>query len=492
MDMTRRNFLVGTMATTATISVRQMFAATPGTVTGTPRLKVGVLSDIHLHRHHPDRQKVFIKALEWYRAQDVDAVLIAGDMADGGHVSELQQVADAWFKVFPDGKAPDGRTVTQLFCLGNHDAWERAQLSGTPEEQEKQKSWISRNIERAWESAFREKYEPIFMKTVKGYQFVGVHWPDMNQRTAWFEAHAKEIDMTKPFFYFQHPHPKDTCYGAWAWGHDDGTATRLLMPFPNAIALSGHSHYPLTDERSVWQGTFTSIGTSSLHYSGIEYGYRENGYHAGNSYGMRENRAHQMSPMDSSAGKQGMLFTLCDDHIRIERHEFVYDQSLGDDWILPIGTDAAKPFEYAKRKPSRTAPEFAKDAVATVELDEPKPVKDKDGKPIVGKDGKSVMKPEKLKVTFPAAEPRNKCRVFDYEIQAVALADDVEIAVATRRVMATDFHLPLSQAGKAGFCLFALADLPKKTPIRFDIRPLECFGKRGAPISSPVFTTPAE
>ena len=31
--------------------------------------------------------------------------------------------------------------------------------------------------------------------------------------------------------------------------------------------LSGHSHYPLNDPRSVWQGEFTAIGTGALSYA---------------------------------------------------------------------------------------------------------------------------------------------------------------------------------------------------------------------------------
>ena len=64
-----------------------------------------------------------------------------------------------------------------------------------------------------------------------------------------------------------------------AWGHDKGIATKTLSNYPNAIAFSGHSHYSLTDERSIWQGAFTSIGQSSLYIDddGIEDG-KMNGF----------------------------------------------------------------------------------------------------------------------------------------------------------------------------------------------------------------------
>ena len=468
MNISRKNFLVGSMAVAAA-GARRMFAAPSGTVCGTPRLKVGVLSDIHVRDEAT--QKVFVKALEWYRAQGVDAVLVAGDMADHGLVAQLRLVADAWFKVFPGNKTPDGRPVTPLLEYGNHDVanWKEKEFK-TPEE--RAANMIKFDPKKRWEDAFHEAYTPVFAKTVKGCTFVGAHWPGIGGLGDWLKANGKGLDPALPFFYFQHSHPKDTCYGPWAWGHDDGASTKALTPFPNAIALSGHSHYTLTDERTVWQGAFTSIGTSSLSYTSLDYNFRENA--AGNGYGRREARARQMDRLNTQEGKQGMLFTVCDDHIRIERREFVYDQTLGDDWILPVGKAAERPFAYAKRIPARTAPEFPQGAAVKVALVPPK----------AGKDKPAPKDPAQVEVSFPAAETRDKCRVFEYEVQAVVVDDDVEMVAATRRVIATDFHVPASKAGRPGSIMFALAELPKGVHLRFDVRPLECFGKKGRPISS--------
>ncbi len=501
MHLTRKNFLIGSMATMA-LGARQMFAAAPGTVMGTPRLKVGVLSDVHLFVEDLNRQKVLVKALEWFRDQGADAIVMAGDLADFGLVEELQGVGDAWKTVFPENKAPDGRTVEKVFALGNHDyhGYTYSNYGSTYHKKTAATvdyaTWCRDNILRTdipgwWKKIFNEDYSIFFKKEIKGFTFLGQHWDDGTDMKGGYRqcpfgaglkdflaANGAKMDPSRPFFYVQHPHLKDTCQGWWAWGHDTGVTTKALSAFPQALALSGHSHYSLTDERTVWQGAFTAIGTSSLHYTGYCYNYRENAHP--NRYGKKETRPHEMPNIQTRDGKQGMLLTICDDHIRIERREFMWNQSLGDDWILPIGKGAAKPYEFAKRIPQRVAPEFAADATAKVELIESKP----------GKDGKKA-KPTKLKVLFSSAVARSTCRVFEYEIRAVAVADDVEIPVATRRVLATDFHLPLSQAKNDNACIFALAALPKKVRIRFDIRPCECFGKKGAPISTPLFTTPA-
>ena len=469
MDISRKNFLIGSMAVAAA-GARRLFAVPAGTVCGAPRMKVGVLSDIHLHNEAT--QEVFVKALEWYRAQGVYAVLVAGDMADHGLVSELQLVADAWFRVFPENKTPDGHPVIKLFEYGNHDVYKwKDQVRKFKTTEECAANMIAFDPKKHWEEAFKEAYSPVFTKTVKGYTFVGAHWQSIGGLGDWIRANGKGLDPAQPFFYFQHSHPKDTCYGSWAWGHDDGASTKALAPFPNAIALSGHSHYTLTDERSVWQGAFTSIGTSSLYFTSRDYNFREN---AGpNNYGHMEKRKLQMTRMYTYT-KQGMLFTVCDDHIRIERRDFKYNQTLGDDWILPVGKAAEKPFAYAKRIQVRTAPEFPKGAAVKVALEISK----------VEKDKHAPKEPTHVAVTFPSAETRNKCRVFDYEVQAVVVDDDVEMVACTRRVLAEDFHMPASMVGKAGKILFALDELPKGVHIRFDVRPLECFGKKGQPICS--------
>ena len=64
------------------------------------------------------------------------------------------------------------------------------------------------------------------------------------------------------------------------------------------------------------------------------------------------------------------------------------------------------------------------------------------------------------------------------------------MAAVTRRVLAPDFHLPQAKAGRAGNCVFALSAFPKGALVRFDVTPLECFGRRGKPIHSQAFPIP--
>jgi len=443
----------------------------------TPRLKLGVFSDIHLRTERPERAELFRRALLYFRDRGADGVLIAGDIADTGRISELKLCADIWYEVFPNDRAPDGRKVERLFIYGNHcvRAWQWGKGYNDPkqskEERAKDAIGFGDNRATAWRELFHEEYAPIWMKSVRGYTVIGAHWNDSEGGMpieAFMKAHAAEIDPSKPFFFTQHAHPYNTCFDGWAWGHDDGRTTRALSAFPNAVAFSGHSHYTLTDERSVWRGAFTSVNTASLLDTSLDYALRENA--PANSYGYRgEKRPHRMGNMPRESGKQGQFLTVYDDALVLERRDFALAMPLGDDWVLPLPA-SAQDFSYASRRAARVAPAFPEKAEVSVAT-------------------KSAEKGGTLfEVSFPHAETRAKCRVLEYEVTATLMADDVDLVQAQRRVLAPDFNLPdLVQFHRRGTCVFASEDLPLKGTYVFSVRPIECFGHKGAAIVSKAF-----
>ena len=468
----RREFLQG-MAGVGMLAgfglMKSAFAASaPGA-----RLKMGVLSDIHIYREGDEA--TYLKALEYFRDNGAEAVLVAGDIADEGQYHQLKIFADAWFKVFPNDTAPDGRHVERLFIYGNHclGGWKwNKRLKENPDAAAKEAIGLGENRSKFWEELFHEEYQPIWLKTVKGIPVIGAHWSTEKEGIAiedFMAAHGKDFDPKAPLVYTQHAHPKDTCMGAWAWGHDDGRSTRALSSFAGAIAFSGHSHYSLTDERSVWQGAFTSINTASLRYVSTDYALREN--IGGNGTGYRgETRPHRMAQLSTGDGRQGMLVSIYDDHLAIARREFVYGESLGDDWVVPLSA-ANETYSYAKRAAQRVTPEFAAGAKVAVAITPKKDEKDE-------KDFTHVT------LTFPAAETRNKCRVCEYEVTAILCEDDVDLVQAQRRMMSPDHYMPESKLVKEVTFVFAAEDLPLKGHYRFEVRPVECFGKTGAAIVS--------
>ena len=461
MDITRRSFIVGAAAGVGMGAVR---AAGAEASKGAPNVTFGVLSDVHLNK--PGDEDTLLKALAYFRDNGADGVMIAGDIADTGHIEQIERAAKCFWHTFPDGKATDGRHVEQLWVYGNHDVggwgWQRgkddAYLKSTAIR-------YGNNRAEVWERIFHEPYSPIWAKTVKGYTFVGAHWGNEKDLDAFLQANADRLNLKngKPFFYAQHPHPANTVQGPWAWGNDRGVATRALEKYPNAVSFSGHSHYSITDERCIWQGKFTSVGTGSLRYIFSQY-WRDNGE---NHNGV----VKQMRMLPEHTGRQGMLVKVYDDRIVFVRREFVHGESLGPDWVVPL--DGSCPMAFEPRSAKVIAPAFPSGAKVEVSRAN-------------GKDrrGKAT---DQITVRFPAACPSATSRVHDYEVTALAYHEDVDYPVATKRVLSESYFLPPTREAKSGHIVFAVSELKGAKEVRFAVRPLECFGHKGPEIYSELY-----
>lgn len=343
---------------------------------GTPRLKFGVVSDIHLNRlsRKPETyaygsSTTFKAALEYFRDRGVDAVVCAGDMSDRGVTPMLDICGQVWRQVFPDNKAPDGRRVEPVFVYGNHDSdkgwFDRASgiLRGKSEADADaiKASSISRNEAAAWEHAFGEKWAPVYLKRVKDYAFIGAHWGHEAELAAFLDAHRDELKGARPFFEVQHPHPKGTLYGHYTWGADGGVSTQAMSAFPNAVSFSGHSHTSIALEASVWQGAFTAIGCSSLSYQTL-FG-RKN----------MKNVSEYRRPQDprykaaSTQSREGMVVTVYDSCLEIERREFVRGEAIGPNWVVPLPSAGSSPFAYEAQKRRLLPPAFPEGAKLAVE-----------------------------------------------------------------------------------------------------------------------------
>lgn len=422
---------------------------------GKPLLKVGIISDTHISTE--ESLEVFRRALVYFRENGVDAVMIAGDITNNSRLSQFKAVAKVWDDVFASWKTPAGRKVEKLFVTGNHDIGKYS-----PEE-----------MTSIWMNVFGEEWSPVYMKEINGYKFIGAHF-DNRETTpglaGFMDAVRNQLPSDKPFFYFQHTHPKGTCSAPWVWGQDNGETTGILNGFPNVVAFSGHSHTSLTDERTIWQGTFTSVGTSSLSYV-IPFDGRENSKRV-------KNRKVQMPPLDCSNGKQGMLMTVYRESIVLRRHEFVFGENLGEDWVIPLPfSERNRPYSFESRAAVEKAPQFA--AGAAVAVSEPY-----DGHNRNGEDARQV------EVLFPAAVSGSlskTARALDYEVQVELSDADTFKAVYTERVYSEVYFLSEErEKGRDVKCVFPVDKLPSRGSFRFCVRPCGCFGKRGEPIFSEI------
>lgn len=182
---------------------------------------------------------------------NLDAFLINGDITNDGNIDQF-----AGFKVVAD-KYIKSETELLPIIANNHDF---------------------RNMKKQTVAYFSQLMgkDTDYHKVVNGYHFIGISTSDVEgvnyteEQRVWLKAQLDEAvkdDPNKPIFVSQHEHVRNTVYGSSdfdGWGIDD--FSDILEQYPQVVDFSGHSHYPLNDPRSVWQGSFTAIGTGALAY----------------------------------------------------------------------------------------------------------------------------------------------------------------------------------------------------------------------------------
>ncbi len=336
----------------------------------TPDLRIGIVSDVHigfLGHFNPnyygagligDQSRWFEYVLRCFKERGVDAIVVPGDMAnaygygvDGltGDICAANDMAE-FSRIFH--KVFDGTETKLVTIYGNHDnlCQHHERLNG--------------GKGSPWEDAFGEPYSHINVKEVKGYTFIGANWG--------YELEARDIikekalaDPERPVFYIQHGEIAGTTCDTRT-GNESRIGIDNVRDFDNVIALFGHTHCPITDERTIWQSEregdprCTVISCSTLNY--------------GDSTGDLIRGENLMT-------KHGLYLTVTGKEINIERLSFWTDEmialaegrseeqdfskctrSAGADWHFTLGGERVLDFD--RRAAAASAPEFAEGAVA--------------------------------------------------------------------------------------------------------------------------------
>ena len=183
----------------------------------------------------------------------LDAVLVAGDLTDDGRKDQFNGFTAA----IKSGLREDTRFLGVV--AASHDGG----AMGRKEVHEYYAALTGNTAD--------------FHTVVNGFHFIGlsaseddnVHYDE--GQVAWLRAQLEEAtaeDPLKPVFVMHHEHVRNTVYGSSdyeGWGVP--YFTDVLKDFPQVVDFSGHSHYPLNDPRSLWQGAFTAVGTGAIYYS---------------------------------------------------------------------------------------------------------------------------------------------------------------------------------------------------------------------------------
>ncbi len=468
-----------------------VLAAAPGVAAPVPvlpkgqaRLKIGLLSDIHI----TDRASCsdFEKALRTFDKWGADGVLCCGDIADWGVAPQIDFAAETWFKVFPGGKRSDGAPMANLLHYGDHDCcgyFYRGHpqcVKEYPDVEEMKKVSIRWTDRKAiWEKAFKEEWAPIVHKRVKGYDFVLSHFTCGEKNNEWgnfvpgledfFAKLAPKLEKGRPFFYSQHRIPRMTVGGEFLYGQDDGKTTKLFSKFPDLCVFCGHKHLGCVDEQAIWQGAFTCVAVPSLRYCGTQGG-RDNGIDDLDKW---KDPDWRMPLFPLGLSKQGMFLEIFDDAMVISRYDFRFNLPLGPKWAVPLPLSGANhPFDYARRAAEEKAPAFPDGAKLVV-----KRLKKKE------RDNKER---DVFEVSFPPALAKGDAlRANDYEVQVSTLRRGIERIVATKRVYSRGYMLAEKMDTAPVVCDFDAEALSPQMyiPARFTARPVGAFGTKGAAIS---------
>jgi hypothetical protein len=155
--------------------------------------------------------------------------------------------------------------VPQFAVPGNHDIWLRKGSGRTYDQ-----------VIDEFYAVFGQDAGHVSHRTIGGYDFVAVATREkLGKGRDYYEDEAEELERLlakcvrrapgKPVFVLTHYHPFGTVLGS----HYKRRGARLrsiLDKFPEVVSISGHTHCPLLNERMIWQGSFTAVNTSTLHY----------------------------------------------------------------------------------------------------------------------------------------------------------------------------------------------------------------------------------
>jgi len=222
--------------------------------------RFAVMSDIHVGRTGWTNR--LPNAVEVLKEKQLDAVFVVGDVADNGRKDQLQNALSTFSPLSPE--------TNVYFMMGNHDWWEG---NGS-----------------VFKGVMGQRLNQFI--DIKGYPFITVSLDgsEANNQINIYQSTSKNFLKAalekaskeypgKPIFVFMHVPLTHTVYGSYRI--EPGTESRannteamkeICKKYPQIVLFSGHSHYPLGDERCIYQKYFTSVHDGNLAATNIEDG----------------------------------------------------------------------------------------------------------------------------------------------------------------------------------------------------------------------------
>ena len=267
----------------------------------------------------------------------LDAFIVAGDLTNDGTESE--------FNKFWNAVSSTKREDTQFMGVvpKNHDGW----------------TMNRKDMRNCYSSITGE--EPDFHKVINGFHFIGISASPLDgvqysdSQLKWLKAQLKEAvkdTPDKPVFFIHHEHNRNTVYGSSTY--DGWGITRfksILKNYPQVVDFSGHSHYPLNDPRSIWQGKYTCIGTGAIYYS---------------EFTIDEMRAYD-PPGCYDTATYWIVEVNAEGDLHLRGRDINADEQLCEYYISNPADKSNREYTPAKQKAASSAPAFADGAGLEIE-----------------------------------------------------------------------------------------------------------------------------
>jgi hypothetical protein len=172
-------------------------------------------------------------------------------------------------------------------------------------------------------------------------------------------------------------------------------------------------------------------------------------------------------------GCQGYFVSVHERAIDIKRWNFSTNALVGPDWSVPLPVPG-KTYCHKRRAAEDPAPEFAAGDRVALEKDK-------------GKSRAGEMR-EFLVAKFPVAKASASTpQANDYEVQLEHRRDDVVRVLSTRRVYSPGYSYGFEKDNGPVKCNFPLEDVPVNEWIRFVVRPVNSFARKGGQIATDWF-----
>lgn len=284
-----------------------------------------VLSDIHCNFEESSYNNKFKKALKEVKKKysNIDTYVFLGDISNSGKKEE--------YSVFKESLEKENINKDDYIAImGNHDYWNGHDINYSKE-------------------LFRENISKDLNthKIINGYHFVGLSTENdylngyfsnetINFAKNIIEASINE-DKNKPIFIFTHQPPSNTVCRSDNWGNKDIELS--FNEYPQVVLFSGHSHFLLNDEMSIYQKDYTVINSGSVAYTALDEGC-EGG----------------IVPSDMRPESQGLVVSVENNIVNVDRIDLKRGEKIKD--TIVINDFNKESFIYTKNRIEINNPPF--------------------------------------------------------------------------------------------------------------------------------------